>query len=351
MTLRDLQAAQGAVFAPDGIPMHFGNQLAEYHAALSGAVIMDRSHEARLEITGKDRLEVMHRISTNDLHNMRPGEGRATIFTNPNARILDRVTVYNFEDRAIVLGEPGRGTPLMQYLQRNIFFNDDARLTDLALTTRAFDLHGVNPKIEYGDPSMSQPYPTYYGFWTNFSATVQMLRRKGISGARWTLLAAVEQAENVWQHLSHNGCIPAGSLTYNVLRIRAGVPGAGRELSADYIPLEVGLWDEVSFTKGCYTGQEIIARMESRGRLASTLVRLHLSAMVAAPVDLFHEGHAAGQLTSSVTAPDGEIFALGVVKVKYLQAGTVLNVGQSGVTAAMGELLGAQPPFALGEAS
>ena len=58
---------------------------------------------------------------------------------------------------------------------------------------------------------------------------------------------------------------PAGSLTYNVLRIRAGRPGVGRELSTDYIPLELGLWDEVSFTKGCYTGQEIVSKMSFVG--------------------------------------------------------------------------------------
>ncbi len=351
MTLRDVQAAQGAVFAPDGIPMHFGDQKLEYERALNQAVIMDRSHEARLEITGKDRLEVMHRISTNDLHNMQIGEGRATIFTNPNARILDRVTVYNFEDRAIVLGEPGRGTPLMQYLQRNIFFNDDARLTDLTLTTRAFDFHNLHADFRLIGQRRSDILPYAASQDSIGGAEILSASRKALSAVRYTLLVPNEDAENVWAEITGAGIHPAGSLTYNVLRIRAGVPGAGRELSADYIPLEVGLWDEVSFTKGCYTGQEIIARMESRGRLASTLVRLHLSAMVAAPVDLFHEGHAAGQLTSSVSAPDGEIFALGVVKVKYLQAGTVLNVGQSGVTAAVGELLGAQPPFALGEAS
>ena len=73
--------------------------------------------------------------------------------------------------------------------------------------------------------------------------------------------------------VAHGLTIPAGSLTYNVLRIRAGRPGVGHELSTDYIPLELGLWDEVSFTKGCYTGQEIIARMESRGGWRKRLSR------------------------------------------------------------------------------
>lgn len=350
MSLRDVQAAQGAAFAPDGIPLHFGDQALEYDRALNKTVIMDRSHEARLEITGKDRFEVIHRISTNDLHDMQPGEGRATIFTNANARILDRVMVYNLEDRALVLGEPGRGTALQQYLQRNIFFNDDARLTDLSITTREFDFHHCTHFDSAGHPRTS---PFKYSVSRDRIAGIEVYtaQRKALTGPRYTILVPNEGAEEVWSDITGSGIHTVGSLTYNVLRIRAGVPGIGRELSPDYIPLEVGLWDEVSFTKGCYTGQEIIARMESRSRLASTLVRLQLSEMAEAPADLFHEGHAAGKLTSSVTSPNGEIFAMGVVKMKYVQIGQILNVGQSTVTAQVGEALGAQPPFAQQEAS
>src|SRR6185295_4976010 len=104
----------------------------------------------------------------------------------------------------------------------------------------------------------------------------------------------------VWAELLTLGLIPAGSLTYNRLRIRAGRPGVGHELTQDYIPLELGLWDEVSFTKGCYTGQEIIARMESRGRLAKTIITVNLSAAVDAPAKLVADGHEVGMLTSSV---------------------------------------------------
>jgi folate-binding protein YgfZ len=347
MTLRDLQTTQGAIFAHDGIPLHFGDQGLEYSQALHKTVIMDRSHEARLEITGKDRFEVMHRISTNDLHDMQPNEGRATLFTNANARILDRVTVYNAEDRALVLGEPGRGTALLNYLQRNIFFNDDARVSDLSVTTRQFDLHTFHD-LDLSRMGWKQSERVQYTTKQDVCANVrvQTAQRKGLAGTRWTIIVPNDGAEVVWADLTSAGIHPVGSLTYNVLRIRAGVPGVGRELGQEYIPLEIGLWDEVSFTKGCYTGQEIIARMESRARLANLLVRLHLSAMADAPAELFHEGHAAGKLTSSVTAPDGSIFAMGVVKVKYAQPGQVLHVGQSDITAQVGEPLGAQPPFA-----
>jgi aminomethyltransferase len=348
--LRNLHVSNGASLAQDGIPLHFGDLHAEYHAALKNAVLMDRSHEARLEMTGNDRLALIHRISTNDLMNMASGEGRPTIFTNPNARILDRVIVYNADNRALILGEPGRGDALAHYLGRNIFFGDDARVVNLGTTTCEFDLHGpesdtIMNLLVPGAASL----PTYFSQETVLAdAPVFIARRKPLSGARWTFIAPREADAQVWSHIiergAAHGLIPAGSLTFNTLRIRAGLPGVGRELSQDYIPLEVGLWDEVSFKKGCYTGQEIIARMESRGRLANTLVALRLSTMVEAPTDIFHDGRTVGRLTSSVVSPDDEIFAIGVIKVPLAQIGQLLQVGNDRIEAAVSHLVGAQPP-------
>ncbi len=142
-----------------------------------------------------------------------------------------------------------------------------------------------------------------------------VLRDQPLSGAHYRLIVPEAQAADVWAALLEAaltaGLIPAGSLTYNALRIRAGRPAAGHELSTDYLPLEVGLWDEISFTKGCYTGQEIIARMESRGRLAKVMVTLRLDAAVEAPAPISLEGREVGTLTSSVQTPDGERSALG----------------------------------------
>jgi aminomethyltransferase len=108
MSVREFYNELGAELAADGIPLHFGDLGAEYHAALETGVIFDRSHEARLEVSGRDRVELLQRMSTNDLRNLQPGEGRPTIFTNPNARILDRAMVYNKgDDTLLVMGGPG----------------------------------------------------------------------------------------------------------------------------------------------------------------------------------------------------------------------------------------------------
>ena len=151
------------------------------------------------------------------------------------------------------------------------------------------------------------------------------------------------EAAAVWQALCAAGALPAGSLVFNALRVRAGRPAPGSELTADYIPLELGLWDEVSFSKGCYTGQEIIARMESRGQLAKMMVLLRPQGEVNAPAELKHEGRVVGRLTSSVVAPDGARHALGVLRRHLAQPGTRLQ--SQGISLTVYALAGAQPGY------
>lgn len=334
-----------AVVAGDGIPLHFGNTADEYSAALERAVIMDRSHEGRFEISGRDRLAIPHRISTNDLLSLAPGEGRPTIFTNATARILDRALFIERGERVLVITEPGRGEALQRYIQRNIFFNDEAHIHDLASTTRQFVLHG--PAADAVAQQFAPQFAKMHAESVQIAgASVLIIRDKPISDSSWRLLAPNESAAGVWAALleagAAHGLIPAGSLTYNALRIRAGRPGAGRELSPEYIPLEVGLWDEVSFTKGCYTGQEIIARMESRGKLAKTIVRLRLQRMVEAPAPLRLDGREIGTLSSSVQTPNGDLLGIGVLKVAAAQPGTHVAVAE-GIDAEIIALAGVQP--------
>ncbi|MBI1280301.1 MAG: glycine cleavage system protein T [Anaerolineaceae bacterium] len=351
MNLQDLYQLSGAIIAPDGIPLHFGDQKAEYEAAQHAAVLMDRSHEGRLETTGRDRLEVIQRISTNDIGHMALGEGRPTILTTPTGRIIDRLMVYNFGEKAIVTSEPGRGQIVRDFLQRQIFFNDDMSIQDLSTTTRQFALHGVNAEAvvqQFVADAGKQPYLESINSVIG-GVEVIFLKRKPLVGTQWIVIVPTANAAEVWQTLllegQNHGLVPAGSLTFNVLRIQAGRPGVGRELSTDFIPLEAGLWDEVSFKKGCYTGQEIIARMESRHKLAKTMVTLKLTQMVETPNSLRLDGTETGTITSSVLTPDGEAIGIGFVKVAAAEPGKTFAVGDQKVTAQVLSLAGAQPPM------
>lgn len=348
LTLRDIHLQHGAILAADGIPLHYADRQRELETAYQRAVIMDRSHETRLRLTGKDRLIFVDRMSTNLIKNMQPGEGRATIFTNANARILERAEVFARSDDLLLLGEPGHARLFSQYLARNIFFGDQCRIEDISTSTAQFGIYGPNAaatlrglglQAELREPGIAE--------LASSAIPLTVIRRKSLLHGYWAIICPAEHAASVYQELLRSGATfglePAGSLTYHALRIQAGRP-AERELSTEYLPLEVGLWDEVSFQKGCYTGQEIIARMESREKLARTIVALEPDAAVNVPAELVDEtGRAAGELTSLAELPSGQVIALGVVRIEYAEAGTILKTGD--VSARVIRLVGAQAPY------
>lgn len=348
MNLQEMHRAYGAELAQDGIPLKY-DLVKEYEAALSTAVIFDRSHEGRLHLTGKDRFELLNRMSTNKLVDMQVDEGRATIFTNANARIIDRIEVYNRPDYLLVITEPGQDVAMQQFLQRQIFFNDEVQINNITKETAMFSVHGKHADAVMSElDSQSSAIDGLRGLEISVGdATIYAAKRKTVVGSHWAIITPIADAIRVYEAIMSSGdthdILAAGSLTYNTLRIRAGRP-ARPELNTDYIPLEIGLWDEVNFAKGCYTGQEIIARMESRQRLAKTIVSLDLDTFVSAPADVVTEtGQVIGRMTSSVQAPDETIFAIAVLKTSYTSGGETLQV--NGVPVRVNELIGTQPDF------
>ncbi|QPC81516.1 aminomethyl transferase family protein [Phototrophicus methaneseepsis] len=348
MNLRDLHTQHGATLAPDGIPLQYNDLATEYEQAHHAAVLLDRSHEGRIHLTNISRFELLNRMSTNKLVDMTAGEGRATLFTNDHARIIDRIEVYNLADTLLAITEPGQGPSITNFIQKHIFYGDQVQLADVTTETAHFALHGpqavaiaklINPDI-HEDTTLAA-YQATLG-----STPVTLLRRKAVVGTHWAVICAKTDAEQVYVDLlslgAPLGLIPAGSLTFNTLRIEAGRP-ARPELNTDYIPMEVGLYDEISFTKGCYTGQEIIARMDSRERIARVMVQLELDNLVQAPADLFLDGRLIGKITSSVQAPNHHVYALGVVKTAVAIPGKLLTAGEA--TATIVDYAGTQPTF------
>lgn len=351
MSLLAIHQSHGAVLAPDGIPIHYNKLAEEYEAGLNTAILLDRSHEGRLQLFGDSRFEILNRMSTNKMIDMQVHEGRATIFTNPNARVIDRIVAYNREDHLLLLTEPGRNNWLKDFLQKNIFFGDDARVVDITAATSMFGLHGLLADGVLRDCGIDvDTISPMFGAKAQIAdATIYVVRRKVISASHLGIIVSNEDAPTVYEHLfkmgQANGLLASGGLTYNTLRIRSGRP-ARPELNLDYIPLEIGLWDEVNFAKGCYTGQEIIARMESRAKLAKTIVSLNLSAIVQAPAEVVSQGKTIGKMTSNVQAPDGEIFAIAILKTHAIEAGTEVLVAD--IPATVSGLIGEQPDYIQG---
>lgn len=352
MDLTGLYISKGALLAPDGIPLHFGDTLGEYDAIDTGGILLDRRHEGRILVAGADALAWLDKIATNKLIDIQPMTGKPTLFTNANARILDRAMVYALDkDRVVLFTEPNRGEVLMKYLQSNIFYQDKITLTNWRPTYHQFALHGVRvneliAKIDSRSQENKGEYQVIEAVIADSS--IYMFSQKPLIGSSWIIITSNESATTVWKAITDIGkplgIIPSGGIVYNALRIASGRVGAGRELTAEYIPLELGLWDEVSFNKGCYTGQEILARMESRNKLARVLMRLALSQFAEAGTPLFYEGKQIGEITSSVVAPDGTLHAMGIVKTAIADVGVVVAIGSAnGASATLTDYLGVQP--------
>ena len=300
--------------------------------------LFDRSEsQGRLEFTGRDRFDLLHRMSTNDFSKIQPGEGRSTVLTTALARIIDRVIVYSWGERAVML--TNQPATVRGWLQKHIFYQDQVKLRDVSAELGQLEVYGPQASQIVGSLTPDAQALTKLAL----HHFVELSDGQGLVAptfplleAGYTLVAPMTALDGLKQTLIAGGAVLGDAAAYESLRIQAGQPGPGHELTEDYIPLEANLWESVSFSKGCYIGQEIIARMESRNRLAKTLTRLRLPALVPPGASLVADGLKVGTLTSITTLADGSLVGLGFVRPEKCQAGTQLTVeveGQPGATA------------------
>lgn len=292
-----------------------------YQAAHEAAAWVDRSGLGMLYITGKTRLELIDRMSTQAVKTLKSGEGAATVLTTEIGRMIDRIILYATSDSAYVLTGENHADRLARYLMGHVFFNDDFQLKDLTAATAIFGVYGPQAAEKLaaaGFPEVELPLH-HWRQATVSGVTSYLHRTDPIAGDGYWVMGQAADKEALRQLLTEAGIMPIDEATFDYLRIEAGLPRFGRELTLDYIPLEANLWPDVSFTKGCYTGQEIIARMESRGRLAKRLVRLRAAAPLAAGTPITANGREVGKITSAAVGLE-ETVALGYIKTGVLEA-------------------------------
>ncbi len=300
---------------------------AEYAAAHEGAVVYDSSPLGRLRLTGATRVDFLQRMSTNDMNALASGQGAATILTTPTARIVDRVIVYLREADALLITSRGAQAPIAAWLKKYIFFNDDVQVRDASGEWWMLSIYGAKAAEVVSRLAGSDAAGLRLHAWHSIADGWIVARADPIAGDGFHVLAATpERLSSLWQAAIAAGAAPIGEQALEVLRIESGRPRFARELSEEYIPLEVGLWADVSFTKGCYVGQEIIARMESRHRLAKQMIGLRSSAPIRADSAIHVDGTTVGHVTSSTPRPQGDSIALGFIKPAYATAGARVSL-------------------------
>ena len=296
-----------------------GDLVQSYKDAHEGAIVVDRSALGVLKFTGESRLDLLHRMSTQALNDLQSGEGQATILTTDIGRMIDRLLVYTTSDAVYAVTGEENADAIARYLMRFVFFNDDFHVEDLSDETVIFGVYGARA-AEMLRPLFGEHVDVPLHHWRQLEldgTPVYLHRTDPVAGDGYLVMGDASDRDALWEQLTAAGITPADRDTFKYLRIESALPGFGHEIAGDYIPLEANLWDDVSFTKGCYIGQEIIARMESRGRLAKQLVRLQPEAPVAEGATIRADGRRAGTVTSAASGPAGPR-ALGYVKTKSL---------------------------------
>ncbi|HZY42748.1 MAG TPA: glycine cleavage T C-terminal barrel domain-containing protein, partial [Anaerolineae bacterium] len=246
----------------------------------------------------------------------------------PIARIIDRTVVYARPDEILMITSRGNQARVFQWLRKYIFFNDDVQIRDVTDSTGMISIFGATANEVATRLSGEDLAGLPLHHWREFSladVSILIARADPIGGGGFHLMFDRAAQTVVWQTLIDAGAAAIGEEAYQVLRIEAGRPEFGHELGDEYIPLEAGLWSEVSFTKGCYTGQEIIARMESRHRLAKQLSGLLFEEAVALPATLWLEGSEVGVVTSVIRSPVLGWIGLGYLKPAHGAEGQVVQ--------------------------
>ena len=317
------------------LPRAYGGLLDEYAAAKQGAALHDSSYCGRIKATGEDVLDLLNRISTNEVISLQQGQGAPTILTTDRGRILDLITVHNLGEYILLLTSPQTRDEVIQWIDKYTIM-EDVGLEDVTVDTAMLSILGPKAGAILAtlvDTDLVDLAAYGWAHWTMAEADVQVIRRDLVGLPGFEVVTHERNAERVWNEISAAGGVPMGLEAYQVLRAEQGAPTYGRELGDAYNPLEAGLWGLISFTKGCYIGQEVIARLDTYQKVQKHLVRLTFSTdknedfhgLEGASLAL--EGKEVGAVTSVARVPStGGLIGLGYVRNVAAEPGTSLSV-------------------------
>jgi folate-binding protein YgfZ len=311
----------------------------QYRIIAAGAGWSERADRGRLRVAGRDAVEFLQALLTNDISALQPGAGAYAAYLTPQGRMLADLFIYHCGDYLLIDVADTQAAPLVQRLD-GLIFTEDVRVSDAsseisqltvfgqtapAVLAHAFSVEPLNPErlallplrnhVEVGG--------------------VRVARTDEIDLPVFDVFLAPAELQTVSVRLNEMGAVHTSPALLDALRIEAGRPVYGRDMDTDTIPLEAGLLDRaISTSKGCYVGQEIVIRILHRGggRVAKRLVKLLFdkdsSTVPAAGTSIQCDGRDIGRVTSAAVSPrTGRVVALGYVHRDHSEPGTRLSVG------------------------
>ncbi len=309
----------GAVPAPAdspdaAVPWHHGDPFGEQRAAARGCVVVDRSHRDVLTVPGEERLSWMHSLTTQHLTALTDGSATEALVLDTNARVEHHLVVAEVGARLGLDVEPGHGAPLLAYLEKMRFWSKvEPAVADVAV------LSLLGPSTVDTLLAAGLPAPDNGRTATVDDGTVLVRRQDWRPMPAVDVLVPREERATWWSRLTDAGARPAGTLAYEALRVEALRPRLGMDTDQRTIPHEVGwIGAAVHLDKGCYRGQETVARVTNLGRPPRRMLLLHLDGSGdALPVtgdDVILDGRTVGRVGTVVQHHELGPVALALVK-------------------------------------
>lgn len=310
-------------------PRRYRSLPEEYHAAQTAAM-MDRSFLGIVQVSGKDREGLLHRLSTNEMRKMAVGESRVNIFTNAKGRIVDLFEMLAQEDHYLLLTGSGRAATVCKWIDKYTF-TEEVKSVDRTAGYAQLSLSGAQSAgraSEFFSCDLSSMPAGHFMKTLWHGAEILVHHPQAVSVARLNVIAPADAAAALW-HALLTRFIPVGFEVFEALRISRGIPAADHEIVEEFNPHEIGLLPFVNFEKGCYIGQEVIARLDSYQKVQRQLLGLLCDA---APEDLagaavFAASQEVGKVTSAAHAITGQhAVGLAVIRRAFAQPETRVEV-------------------------
>ena len=340
VSVSDMQTQSGASQQDGRIPVAYSSVDEEYAAATQGLGVLDRSHMGRLNALGDDALDLLNRLSTNKLDELAVDAVMGAVLTTNKGRIIDLLFALRQSDYLLILTAPETRQSVAEWIDFYTFV-EDVTVEDATEQTAMFSLMGDG--VADALPSLAD-LPLYGSAALDVDGTTALALRTDFAGARaYDLIAPASDAQRLWNGLTDRGATPVGYAASELLRIERGVPLQGRELTEDYNPLEANLWDFISFNKGCYIGQEVVARLNAYDKVQRHLARLSWGDgdNPAQGDALYADGRRIGELTSVAPPEAGRSVGLGYVRKAHAEPGVRLHT-DAGVEVAVEAVVGRQ---------
>jgi len=318
-------------------PASFGDTPAEFRALLEGCGILDMSWQARLVLTGEDRVRWLNGMITNNIRDLALDHGVYSFQLSAQGRIQGDLVAYNRGDYLLVMTDRAQEPGLTAIFDRYIIM-DDVEVADISDKLATIGVVGPKTRDVLAsagiDATRLEAGQVSDVVWRDIGVSVARSAQPALEGCE--IWSAPDNTDKIWKALQAAGATPAGSEALELYRIVRGIPRFGVDLRDKDLPQETCQHYALNFAKGCYIGQEIVERIHARAILHRTFVGFEVEGEPPpSGTKVRVKDKNAGEMTSAarVPFPGGErTLALGYAHKEIAVPGTAVQIGDQTAT-------------------